>query len=80
MAGDDAYETFIAKVGTGAVLSEAEWLFHFDHQNAGARDGIPIGATVPDFTLADQGGRTRTVADLTGEHGLVLAFVRSADW
>lgn len=80
MAGDDAYETFIRKVGTGATLSEAEWLFHFDHQNDDARDGLARGTLAPDFALPDQHGRLRTRADLTGEHGLLLAFVRSADW
>lgn len=77
---DDAYRRFITKVGTGATLSEAEWLFHFDHQNADARDGLALGVAAPTFALPDQNGRTRTHADLSGEHGLVLAFVRSADW
>lgn len=77
---DDAYRGFIAKVGTGATLTEAEWLFHFDHQNAGAADGLSVGATAPDVVLPDHTGRHRTLADLTGRRGLLLAFVRSADW
>jgi hypothetical protein len=77
---DDDYETFIRKVGTGATLSEAEWLFHFDHQNGDARDGIARGEAAPEFALPDQHGRLRTRADLTGEHALLLTFVRSADW
>lgn len=77
---DDTYRAFIKKVGTGTTLSEAEWLFHFDHQNADARDGVPVAAPVPEFALMDQAGRSRTMRDLCGEHGLLLAFVRSADW
>ncbi len=42
--------------------------------------GPEIGAKTPDFALPDQSGRTRSLASLAGKNGLLLYFVRSADW
>ncbi len=42
--------------------------------------GPQAGEKVPDFTLPDQHGQTRTLASLMGPKGLVLVFNRSADW
>jgi peroxiredoxin len=42
--------------------------------------GPAVGAPVPAFRLADQDGRLRDFASLAGPNGLLLAFVRSADW
>ena len=42
--------------------------------------GPDIGGKVPGFDLPDQSGRTRTIASLAGKNGLLLYFVRSADW
>ncbi len=42
--------------------------------------GLPTGATAPDFSLPDQFGHKRTLASLAGPKGLVLVFLRSADW
>ena len=44
------------------------------------RLGPQVGDKVPDFTLPDQHGQTRTLASLMGSKGLVLVFSRSADW
>jgi hypothetical protein len=49
-------------------------------QAAGIKTGPEIGARIPDFQAVDQDGRTQTFASLRGPHGLVLMFVRSADW
>jgi hypothetical protein len=38
------------------------------------------GERVPGFTLPDQTGAQRTLASLMGKKGLMLYFVRSADW
>ena len=35
---------------------------------------------LPDFTLADQRGMSRTLTSLMGPKGLMLVFIRSADW
>ena len=42
--------------------------------------GPAVGATVPQLSVTDTSGQSRTVASLSGERGLVLVFVRSADW
>ena len=42
--------------------------------------GPQIGTRVPDFTLLDQKGQSRTLASLMGPKGLMLVFFRSADW
>jgi hypothetical protein len=44
------------------------------------KTGPEIGALIPGFQLPDQNGATRSLKDLSGPKGLVLAFVRSADW
>jgi peroxiredoxin len=44
------------------------------------RTGPEIGARIPDFAASDQSGKQQTFASLRGPKGLVLMFVRSADW
>ena len=83
MANDeqnDEYLAFLQHVGTGARLTEEQWLFHFDHQNRDAQSGNAVGETVPDFALPDQSGVMRTRHDVMGERGLLMVFARSADW
>lgn len=77
---DDNYRSFLRKVGTGVTISEAEWLFHFDHQNTDGSDGVAVGEIAPDFALVDDAGNTRTRAEPTGARGLLSVFARSADW
>ena len=42
--------------------------------------GPQAGSKVPDFSLADQTGRTHTLKSILGPKGAVLVFFRSADW
>jgi len=42
--------------------------------------GPPLGSVAPEFRLRDQRDREQTLATLAGKDGLVLLFVRSADW
>jgi peroxiredoxin len=42
--------------------------------------GPQVGSRVPDFTLLDQKGQSRTLASLMAPKGLMLVFYRSADW
>lgn len=42
--------------------------------------GPQVGDRVPDFTLKDQTGKTRTLNSIMGPKGAMLVFVRSADW
>jgi hypothetical protein len=48
--------------------------------NEGFTTGPEVGQPVPAFTLPDQHGKSRAVANLTGPEGLLLVFYRSADW
>src|ERR1700687_5151700 len=64
----------------GADIQTSEWIDFVEAQNDGFRTGPEIGAKVPDFTLPDQSGRSRSLHDLTGPNGLLLLFSRSADW
>ena len=45
-----------------------------------SRLGPQVGQRVPDFTLTDQAGRTRTLQSIMGSRGAMLVFFRSADW
>ena len=42
--------------------------------------GPGLGEAIPRFEAQDQAGRLRTFDDLKGPNGLMLVFVRSADW
>jgi hypothetical protein len=42
--------------------------------------GPEVGRRIPAFEARDQNGTTQTLASLRGPKGLVLLFVRSADW
>jgi len=42
--------------------------------------GPQVGERVPDFSLKDQNGSTRTLQSIMGSKGAMLVFVRSADW
>ena len=71
----------VRKMGAGgADIQTSEWVEFVDAQNDDMRTGPEIGAKVPDFTLPDQSGRSRSLHDLMGPNGLLLVFNRSADW
>jgi hypothetical protein len=42
--------------------------------------GPVAGQQIPPFKARDQFGREQTLASLVGPKGLILLFVRSADW
>jgi peroxiredoxin len=42
--------------------------------------GIAIGVKAPPIAATTQTGASATFAELRGQNGMVLAFVRSADW
>ena len=44
------------------------------------KTGPEIGTRVPNFEASDQNGKIQNFASLRGPKGLVLMFVRSADW
>ena len=49
-------------------------------QVSGTKTGPEVGQKVPAFEASDQNGKLQTLATLRGSKGLVLLFVRSADW
>jgi peroxiredoxin len=57
-------------------------LFHWfvALRNRNVTSGVGIGQPAPDFSLRDQNGRVRSLHDVSGPKGLLLVFVRSADW
>jgi hypothetical protein len=64
----------------GADITVKDWLDFVQAQNDGYRTGPAIGEKVPQFTLPDQHGQDRALSDLMGPDGLLLVFIRSADW
>jgi len=65
---------------SGGKLDRDLWKDFVQVHNQGFTTGPAVGERVPRFELPDQDGHARGLADLTGRGGLLLAFVRSADW
>ena len=53
---------------------------HVNATNDGYATGPEPGQPIPHFSLPDQTGASRTLANLAGPNGLLLVFHRSADW
>ncbi len=65
------------------VIAASAWaLFNWfvALQNRNVTSGMRMGQRAPDFSLRDQNGGVRSLRDLAGTKGLLLVFVRSADW
>ena len=65
---------FLAAV---AVAASAVFAGAMEYQDAW---GPPIGSAMPSFRAPDHTDAWRDLADLSGENGLLLFAVRSADW
>jgi peroxiredoxin len=65
-----------AFVASATVLAFAQEVRRVDVSKLGPQ----VGATVPDFNLADQHGRKRTLQSVMGPKGAMIVFYRSADW
>jgi AhpC/TSA family len=76
----DAFRNVLKKMGAGETVAPELWKSFVAAQNDGLRTGPGIGEKVPDFTLPDQSGKAHSLHDLMGPKGLLLVFVRSADW
>jgi hypothetical protein len=71
----------IRRLGAGGSdVTLKDWQEFVQAQNDDYRTGPAIGEKVPQFELRDQYGKNRRLDDLTGPHGLLLVFSRSADW
>jgi hypothetical protein len=53
---------------------------HLKATNDGYATGPEPGERIPEFSLPDQAGVLRSMANLAGRNGLLLVFHRSADW
>jgi len=42
--------------------------------------GLEVGTRIPEFQARDQRATLQTFQNLRGPRGLVMTFVRSADW
>ena len=75
-----AFREVLRRMGAGEKVDPALWNDFVAAQNDALATGPAVGEKVPDFTLPDQNGVTRSLRELMGPKGLLLAFVRSADW
>src|SRR5262245_60466543 len=80
---DRADKTFMSRTGLLCALIVAATVVAFAQEvrriNV-SKLGPQVGATVPDFTLADQHGKKRTLQSVMGPKGAMIVFYRSADW
>jgi hypothetical protein len=75
-----AFHSVVQKMGAGEKIDPGLWNEFVQAQNDGVATGPAVGEKVPDFTLPDQNGREWSPSQLMGPKGLLLVFVRSADW
>ena len=64
----------------GEPVSAELYAQHVNATNDHYTTGPEPGQRIPDFALPDQKGVSRSLPDLTGPHGLLLVFHRSANW
>jgi hypothetical protein len=86
----DVIRAFMAIGGALVVSETSSFILNAAAQSQQARPptavpdvntlGPQVGEKVPDFSLPDQHGQTRTLSSVMGPQGLVLVFNRSADW
>ncbi|MBW2426138.1 MAG: hypothetical protein JRG86_17965 [Deltaproteobacteria bacterium] len=67
-------------LAAGEKVERDLWRDFVTLHNQGFTSGLDVGSSAPHIELPDQDGRDRTLPDLVGSEGLLLAFVRSADW
>jgi hypothetical protein len=77
---EHALTEFMRRDAAGEKIDPALLKAFIEAQNEGATTGIAIGQIAPAFELKDQHGRSRTLKSLMGPKGVLLVFIRSADW
>lgn len=80
MAQSNDYIEFMNRFLRGEAPTADQFLMHFEHQNGTPIDAVSVGDVAPQVTLADQHGLPRSIDDVMGSRGLLLAFVRSTYW
>ncbi len=76
----DAFRDVLKKMGGGEKVDPQLWNTFVAAQNDGLQTGPKIGGKVPAFSLPDQHGKQLALSELMGSKGLLLVFLRSADW
>ena len=71
-----AFFSAVIVVATIVVSVSAQEVRRIDVSKLGPQ----VGATVPDFSLADQHGKKWTLQSVMGPKGAMIVFYRSADW
>ena len=70
----------LGQMAAGQKIDPALWDEFVAAQNDALATGPKVSERVPDFTLSDQNGKAWPLRELMGPNGLLLVFVRSADW
>jgi hypothetical protein len=78
--GSFVIEETMRVLAAGGKVDRELWREFVEVHNQGFTSGLEVGSPVSPIGLSDQHGHDRTFADLVGSEGLLLAFVRSADW
>jgi len=76
----NAFREVLSRMGAGEKVDPKLWSTFVAAQNDGLRTGPGVGNKVPAFSLPDQNGKRLALHDLMGPKGLLLVFLRSADW
>jgi hypothetical protein len=76
----NAFREVLKKMGAGEKIDPGLWGQFVAAQNDDLKTGSKAGEKIPDFTLPDHTGKQWSLHDLMGPRGLLLVFVRSADW
>src|SRR6516225_2753338 len=74
------FHEVLKRRAAGENVDPALWSDFVTAQNDALRTGPRVGEKVPDFALLDQNGKEHSLQQLMGPKGLLLVFVRSADW
>jgi hypothetical protein len=76
----NAFREVLKQMGAGQKPEPKLWSTFVAAQNDGLKTGPKIGEKVPDFTLPDQNAKSLSLHEMMGVKGLLLVFLRSADW
>jgi len=74
------FHEVLKRRAAGENVDPSLWKDFVTAQNDALRTGPSVGEKVPDFALPDQNGKEHSLQQLMGPKGLLLVFVRSADW
>lgn len=67
-------------LGAGHVMAQETRLRPLPDLDKNMKSGPAVGGKIPLFEIGDHLGRRQSFESLRGPKGLVLLFIRSADW